>query len=262
MKIPFTSLIIDPAKNARKTYRGINELAESIRINGQLQPIVVRKRGDKYELLAGFRRAAACKKLGIDPECHVKEDSGPSDQIVNLVENLSREDLGSYEYAQALVKLRKSGMQNAAISDFLISSRNDDKGTSVQHINNLINMALKLPPPVLKAWKERHPMATTKNLGDIYAKENALELWEELCNPTKKKRKKRPARDTDDGDSEGGGSSRSKRRSPADMERMLSALRENDSVDRQAVGVVASVFRWLNGAQKTLLGVSIEGGES
>ncbi|MBR3629084.1 MAG: ParB/RepB/Spo0J family partition protein [Oscillospiraceae bacterium] len=81
-------------------------LADSIRQNGILQPLCVRKVGEQYELIAGERRLRAAKLAGLTTvPCIVMEINDRNSAILALVENIQREDLNCFEEAAALEKL-------------------------------------------------------------------------------------------------------------------------------------------------------------
>lgn len=81
-------------------------LAASIKSDGILQPLSVRQRGDKFELIAGERRlrAAILAGLGSVP-CIVSEVSDRNSALLSLVENIQRRDLGFFEEADAIARL-------------------------------------------------------------------------------------------------------------------------------------------------------------
>jgi ParB family transcriptional regulator, chromosome partitioning protein len=82
------------------------ELAESIRSEGLLQPIVVRKTGDKYQLIAGERRWRAFQQLKIKTiPARVVEASDASAASIGLIENLQREGLNPIEEALGFASL-------------------------------------------------------------------------------------------------------------------------------------------------------------
>ena len=84
----------------------LNELAESIRSEGLLQPIVVRKSGDKYQLIAGERRWRAFQLLKIKTiPARVVEASNASSAALGLIENLQREGLNPIEEAYGYASL-------------------------------------------------------------------------------------------------------------------------------------------------------------
>jgi ParB family chromosome partitioning protein len=84
----------------------LNELAESIRSEGLLQPIVVRKAGDKYQLIAGERRWRAFQLLKIKTiPARIVEASNASSAALGLIENLQREGLNPIEEAHGYASL-------------------------------------------------------------------------------------------------------------------------------------------------------------
>ncbi len=84
----------------------LNELAESIRSEGLLQPIVVRKTGDKFQLIAGERRWRAFQSLKIKSiPARVVEASNASSAALGLIENLQREGLNPIEEAHGYASL-------------------------------------------------------------------------------------------------------------------------------------------------------------
>lgn len=84
----------------------LNELADSIRSEGLLQPIVVRKTGDKYQLIAGERRWRAFQQLKIKSiPARMVEASNASSAALGLIENLQREGLNPIEEAHGYASL-------------------------------------------------------------------------------------------------------------------------------------------------------------
>lgn len=84
----------------------LEELAQSIRANGIIQPLVVRRSGDRYQLVAGERRWRAAKLAGISQVPAVVRQI-PDDRLleVTLVENIQREDLNPIETAIAFDRM-------------------------------------------------------------------------------------------------------------------------------------------------------------
>lgn len=88
----------------RKTFNdeAIEELASSIKEYGLIQPIIVAKLEDGYEIIAGERRFRACQKLGMDKITSIVRDyDKESLDIVAVIENIQREDLNPMEEALA-----------------------------------------------------------------------------------------------------------------------------------------------------------------
>lgn len=88
----------------------LDALAESIRVHGVLQPIVVRRAGDRYELVVGERRWRASKQAGLASIPAVVLEIDPRDRLeVALVENVQRRDLNPIELAVAFRALADTG---------------------------------------------------------------------------------------------------------------------------------------------------------
>jgi ParB family transcriptional regulator, chromosome partitioning protein len=85
----------------------LRELADSIRQHGVLQPILVRRLPDGYELMAGERRWRAARLAGVERiPAIVRGEADPKDSLlIGLIENLQREDLDPIEEAQGIKRL-------------------------------------------------------------------------------------------------------------------------------------------------------------
>lgn len=88
----------------------LEELAQSIKKNGLLQPILVRKVDDEYEIIAGERRWQACKSLGMKKvPVRVKEVSDDQTIVLALIENIQRSDLNPIEEAYGYRRMMERG---------------------------------------------------------------------------------------------------------------------------------------------------------
>jgi len=100
---------IDPAEGQpRSAFKesALEELAQSIRHNGIIQPLVVRRNGDRFLIVAGERRWRAAQKAGLQRvPCLVKEVSDDNMLELSLIENIQREELNPIEEANAYRKL-------------------------------------------------------------------------------------------------------------------------------------------------------------
>ena len=109
VQVPLSSIVASPLQ-PRKTFRDehIDELLESIREHGIIQPLIVRRVHGKLELIAGERRFRASQKLGLT-EVPVIERSATDRDVLEmaLIENLQREDLNPVEEAEAYCRLAK-----------------------------------------------------------------------------------------------------------------------------------------------------------
>ena len=87
-------------------FTALDELAASIKASGVIQPIIVRKIGGSYQLIAGERRWRAARQAGLDRIPALVRDATDAQSLeLALVENLLREDLNPIEAAQAYQKL-------------------------------------------------------------------------------------------------------------------------------------------------------------
>jgi ParB family chromosome partitioning protein len=104
---------------------GIEELADSVKKVGVLQPILVRPHGEEYQIVAGERRWRAAKAAGLErvPVRVLSADEGESLEIA-LIENLQRQDLNPMEEAQGYRRLMtEHQMTQAEMADKVSKSR-------------------------------------------------------------------------------------------------------------------------------------------
>ena len=103
-----TSLIIPNRSQPRVTFSDeeLSSLADSIRENGILQPINVRKCGVNYEIVSGERRLRAAKLCGLESvPCIIIDVDDEKSAVLALIENIQRRDLSYFEEAVAIEKL-------------------------------------------------------------------------------------------------------------------------------------------------------------
>jgi len=126
----------------------IEELSQTIRTHGIIQPIVVRKVGDTFELIAGERRWRACQKLGMETvPAIVREFTDSQAASAALIENLQREGLTAIEEAVAYAQLLElHGLTQESLAQRL------GKGQST--IANKLRL-LNLPQGVQEALMQR-----------------------------------------------------------------------------------------------------------
>ena len=100
---------IQPDRGQPRRYfdeQHILELAESIRAKGVLQPLLVRREGEGYALVAGERRWRAAQRAGLrELPCIIRDVSEPEAFELALIENIQREDLNAIEEAEAYQRL-------------------------------------------------------------------------------------------------------------------------------------------------------------
>jgi ParB family chromosome partitioning protein len=107
IELPIDSISPNP-KQPRKDFddRALHDLAESLKQSGLLQPVVVRRFGEGYQLIVGERRWRAAKMAGITRIPAVIRDATDAETLeLALVENLLREDLNPMEEAEAYQRL-------------------------------------------------------------------------------------------------------------------------------------------------------------
>jgi len=105
--LPVRSIRPNPAQ-PRKIFReeALDELADSIRQHGILQPLSVRRQGNSYELISGERRLRAAQLAGItDVPCILMSMDDKASSLAALVENLQRQDLDFIEEAMGIRRL-------------------------------------------------------------------------------------------------------------------------------------------------------------
>lgn len=139
------SLVDTNPGQPRKSFdaESLSNLADSIEANGLLQPILVRKVGERYEIIAGERRFRACKMANLTeiPVIVIKADDVSSAKYA-LIENIQREDLNPYEEAAAFRTLMKEyGLGQEEVSAQV--------GKSRSAIANSLRL-LELPPDIVK----------------------------------------------------------------------------------------------------------------
>jgi ParB family chromosome partitioning protein len=121
----------------------LNELTESIREVGILQPVLVRPVGDEFELIAGERRWRAARRLGIGRmPALVRESDDVAALEQALVENVHRADLNALEEAAAYQQL----IEDFSLTHEAVASR---VGRSRATVTNMLRL-LQLPPAVQK----------------------------------------------------------------------------------------------------------------
>ena len=122
----------------------LEELANSIKTYGVLQPIIVNKKDDYYEIVAGERRWRAAKKAGLEEmPCIIKDDiTEKSNKEIALIENLQRVDLNPIDKAKGLKELIDDyGMTQKELADSI--------GISRSNIANSVRI-LNLDPRVIE----------------------------------------------------------------------------------------------------------------
>lgn len=147
-KIPLQKLVANPFQPRKKfDDEAIGELAQSIREHGIIQPIVVRKKGKKYEIVVGERRYRAAKLANLEEiPAIIKEMTEEQMMELAILENLQREDLTPIEEAEAYQNL----IEKLNFTQDDLAKR---LGKSRPHITNMIRL-LQLPEEVRQMLNE------------------------------------------------------------------------------------------------------------
>ena len=129
---------LQPRKQFEET--SLNELAESIRVHGIVQPLIVKQKGSRYMIIAGERRFQACKTAGIEKIPAMVKDISDADAFkISLVENLQREDLNPMEEAEAFFTLKD---QFRLTHQDIAAAVNKDRST-VTNSMRLVNLPVE-----------------------------------------------------------------------------------------------------------------------
>ena len=118
---------IKPNENQpRKVFDDVKlqELANSIKEHGLIQPVILRQAKKGYEIVAGERRWRACRKAGLkEIPCMIKELTDEQNMLVAIIENMQREDLNPIEEAEGLNQMISSfGMTQEEVSKALVKA--------------------------------------------------------------------------------------------------------------------------------------------
>jgi ParB family chromosome partitioning protein len=136
--IPITLIDANPLQ-PRRVFQAerLAELAQSMAANGIIQPLVVRKIGDRYQLVAGERRWRAAKLAAID-EVPIVIREIPDDKLleITLIENIQREDLNPIETATAFERLGRELGLNAE----QVGARTGKDRTTILNFQRLLQL--------------------------------------------------------------------------------------------------------------------------
>lgn len=125
---------VEPNRNQPRKHfdeEALEELAESIKRYGVIQPIIVVKKGDYYEIVAGERRWRASKKAGLtEIPAIIRDTDERKNKEIALIENVQREDLNAYEKAVGIKELMEEyGLTQQQVSEILGKSRSSIANT-------------------------------------------------------------------------------------------------------------------------------------
>ena len=178
--VPVEKLVPNPDQ-PRKIFNeeGLIELAGSIRVNGIIQPLVVKKAGDEYIIIAGERRYRAAKMAGLaEVPVIIKEYDEAKTREISLIENLQREDLNAMEESEAIRELMETyGLTQEEVAQKLGKAR-----PSIANTLRLLNLTNEVKEYVrrdkLSAGHARALLAITNAQAQVeMAKKAILEGW-------------------------------------------------------------------------------------
>ena len=180
--IPTDEIIPNP-NQPRKVFNQneLDALADSIRNNGIIQPLVVRKNNnDEYELISGERRLRAAVKVGLETvPCVLMSVSDNDSALFAIIENIQRDNLNYFEEAESISRLvNEYSMTQEEISKRL--------GKSQSYLSNklrLLKLSDELRSVILEnSLSERHARALLRLDSDIDRLKALLEIIEKNMN--------------------------------------------------------------------------------
>jgi ParB family chromosome partitioning protein len=170
---------IDPNPDQPRQVMGdLSELMASISEKGVIEPLVVRQRGDRYQIVAGERRYQAAVRVGLNELPVVIREVDDTEIIeVALVENIQRKDLGPFEEAEALASLamrcgythedlaRRLGKSRTSITESLALA---DMPTEIRNLCRLADIASK--SLLLQVVRQQTPQKMTALIEELTRK--------------------------------------------------------------------------------------------
>lgn len=168
--------IMPNVNQPRKTFNEdkIEELSNSIKEHGIIQPIVVRKKEKGFEIVAGERRWRAAIKAGLPQvPCLIREFNDEQNMLIAIIENMQREDLNPIEEAEGLYQMTETfGMTQEQVSKSV--------GKSRPYITNALRL-LKLPEYIKESVSQGEISAAHgRTLVTMTDEEKRKELWEKI----------------------------------------------------------------------------------
>jgi len=179
---------IDPSPHQARTELGnIEELMASIKEKGILQPIIVREKNERYEIIAGERRCIAAKNVGLkDVACIEMNVSDNEAMELALIENLQRKDLDVFEEADGLNALADMyGYSHKQISEKIGKARST--------ITEIISIS-KIPKQIRNMCEE-FSIKSRGTIIEIAKQENEDNMFRLITEIKKRELKREDTRD-------------------------------------------------------------------
>ncbi|MBD2472373.1 ParB/RepB/Spo0J family partition protein [Nostoc sp. FACHB-145] len=207
LTVPVEKIVLPPSQPRRYfDPQAMQALVESVKRDGILQPLLVRRVQDNYEVVAGERRYRAAKEVGLtEVPITIREMSDEQAVQYALVENLQREDLNPVEATEGILQLLslQLGCDTASVTALLYRMENEAKGKITRNVSgnseaetvektfaNLARMnwqsfvrtrlpLLKLPDDILEALRAgRIEYTKAKEIAKLESQEDRSELLE------------------------------------------------------------------------------------
>lgn len=172
------NLIVPNPYQPRKEFSDekLNELAESIRLHGIIQPLLVRDFQGKYQLIAGERRLRASKLVGLtEVPIVIREMTDQTMMEVALVENLQREDLNPIEEAEAYRRL----MDDFSMTQEEIAKRVGRSRPAIANTLRLLNLPSVVQSDLAKGTLT---MGHARPLLSLSSMEEQIRVWQTVQN--------------------------------------------------------------------------------
>ncbi|MDY6825860.1 MAG: nucleoid occlusion protein [Bacillota bacterium] len=154
----------------------IMELANSIKENGLIQPVVVRRDGNNYELVVGARRYLACRSLGWQKiSAVVKYFSDSEMAVLALIENLQRVNLNCFEEAMGYSSI----IDQFSMTQEQLANNIGKKQSTIANKIRLLKLSTGVRKEILaKGLSERHARALLK----LHSEEEQIKMITEIAN--------------------------------------------------------------------------------
>lgn len=168
---------LDPANvQPRSVFKEqkLDELAQSIRSNGVIQPLVVRRNGERFEIIAGERRWRAAQRAGLHKvPCVVKDVAAEEVLELSLIENIQREELNPIEEANAFKRL----LEMRELTQEEVARRVGKERSSITNTLRLLKLPLELQKLV---EEEKLSMGHARALLSLESSEHQINLARQI----------------------------------------------------------------------------------
>jgi ParB family chromosome partitioning protein len=151
----------------------LEDLTRSIQVQGILQPVLLRRNGERFQLIVGERRWRAARAAGLSAIPAQVRDSATDEEMLELalLENVQRKDLNPIEIAQAILRLQES----CHLTQEMVAEK---LGVSRAHVANLVRL-LRLPERIKTALADgRVTMGHARALLSVSDEKQQSELFE------------------------------------------------------------------------------------